>query len=978
MTDQPSPMWRDTLNMVVDAISADSFRDELVWLRERYGDNPGLIGWIYNEKLTDWFVTSTGLFAALRLPPAEVPAALAEICETLTNLDLAGEQKRLDQDDDRRCYEDFSQWATMTFPELGQAMEALFNCYVAGDYDPTANPDDIIAEALEIGEEDLERAHYLIAQAGAIALHARPLWWRWEQEAYGLAEPRLTATLDLVEDYTSDGKMLLGPLEQARADGEKSLREVKEKIAELEEGIVQDEEPADLEPSPVDDLINDLIERGEQRFTPEQLALCRDHREDAISALIDLAADEYLQLEDSPGEGYAPIRAVELLGELEAVEAIPELIDIVAGTDPEAIIYSTAIHALQKMGQPVREQILTFMRYSWDVEAKIGLAEAIEVSSPDEQIYQALVEVWEEAAWEDGKCLLAYGLAQAGGEQAIPLLEAALEDPELETVLNYNEVAYALSELGVEPPPPPADLETFDFAAAIEGSVQATISAIGDPEHIMDIIGAAPEEWHSRPEALAHVYTDLEMSRISSVCAVQAIVFPLAMSLSFTDRFLQEVEMLALDASTTDYPPWLGETYDHLAECAGPELQYRLIGMLLSLKYYLGDDYDIADEPDQLLAAAADLFDSEQELEESWRLFGQAGALILHGRSFWPRWPAETDPPLSGFMEGLIKFHSILESVGQIPLRPSSEAPPDELAAAMMKAVEKEEKQPPPDVTRLLDTILTQEQGILSPAQRRRFVHQRAAVIPYLIRMVEDEQYWYEEGPGGGWATILAARLLGELKASQAVDALVSAVADSDASDVIQEAALFSLMAIGRSALSAVQAYFCYGRDVETKTALAEVLGCIGRQNTDAFDLLRQVWEDADWAQNRRMVALAFGDLCDRRAIPLLQTALEDRRTDALDQEYISWALQRLGVQEPPKKKSSRLRTPAPHSPRLIYGEFDIPQRSKYTPWGEPLCPDCGKPFVLGKDGEWAHPPEGTTHRPAPQSTKRRRKKRKQ
>jgi len=71
-------------------------------------------------------------------------------------------------------------------------------------------------------------------------------------------------------------------------------------------------------------LVDDLIERGEQRFTPEQLALCRDHREKAIAALIDLAADEYLQMEDSPGDGYAPIHAVELLGELEAVEAIPE------------------------------------------------------------------------------------------------------------------------------------------------------------------------------------------------------------------------------------------------------------------------------------------------------------------------------------------------------------------------------------------------------------------------------------------------------------------------------------------------------------------------------------------------------------------------------------------------------------------------------------------------------------------------------
>jgi len=142
------------------------------------------------------------------------------------------------------------------------------------------------------------------------------------------------------------------------------------------------------------------------------------------------------------------------------------LIDIVANTDSDAIIYSSAVYALKKMGQPMREQILTFMRYSWDLETKLALAESLEVGGPDERVYQALVEVWREATWEDGKCLLAYGLAQAGGEQAIPLLEAALEDPELGTMLDYNEVAYALSELGVEAPPPPTDLESFDLMGA--------------------------------------------------------------------------------------------------------------------------------------------------------------------------------------------------------------------------------------------------------------------------------------------------------------------------------------------------------------------------------------------------------------------------------------------------------------------------------------------------------------------------------
>jgi hypothetical protein len=327
---------------------------------------------------------------------------------------------------------------------------------------------------------------------------------------------------------------------------------------------------------------------------------------------------------------------------------------------------------------------------------------------------------------------------------------------------------------------------------------------------------------------------------------------------------------------------------------------------------------------------------------------------------------------------GLVEFRHILERIGHIPLRPSTETTPDELTATLVEAMmEMEEKQAPPAVAQLLDLLISQKQDALSPAQRRRFTHQRAAIVPHLIRMVKDKKYWYEDSPGEGWAAILAARLLGELKVSQATHTLVSAVADSDPEDIIHEAALFSLMNIGRPALPAVKTYFRYGHDVETKTALAEILGHIGRRSPDSFRFLRQVWESADWAQNRRMVALAFGDLRDRRAIPLLQAAMEDRNTDALDLDYIHWALQRLGAPatSPPAKKSSHLETPAPYNPRLIYDEFDTPQRLRYNVWGEPLCPDCGQPLGVDEDGDLTHLPP-SLHHSTPQSTKRKRKKR--
>lgn len=969
-------MWRDVLDIVIDSISAEHFHETLTWLREEYGDDPDDIGVIYTGMLADWFVESTGLFAALQLPPEEVPAALAEIRETLAHLDFDQELKQVKRGE-RRYYNCFATMAAVLFSELGEAMEALLNCYVTGDYDPEANPNDFIAEALEIAEEDLDRAHHLIVEAGAIALHSHPLWWRWQTEADGPASPWLVTIANLVEGYTGGGETALGPIEQARADADTSVQEVQERIEEMEGEMEigeEEPEPSALEPAPIDDLLEELIkaliealiEQSEARFTPEQLALCQAHREEAILALIALATDEYLQMEDSPGDGYAPIRAVQLLGELEAVEAIPALIDIVADVDPEAIISSAALYALKDIGPPALEPVLTFMRYSWDLETKTTLAEVIaEVGQENEWAYQTLVAVWEEATWEEGKCLLSYPLARTGEERAIPLLETALEDPDLDNLMDYNTVAEALEDLGVRVPPAPTDLSLLDMPD-LGTFARAILSEISRPAHLMTIAKAAPEEWRSHPDDLAHAYAGVERSRLNSLIAVQAITMPSEVSMPLTADLLEAVETLTFHAPTQDYPRWLRETYTHLAECAGPDFQLNLAGVLLSLQHYLSKDYDIADDPDQLLAAARTLSPGDEELRQ---LFGRVGGLILHGRSFWPRWPTETDHPLSGWLEGLIEFRRPLQRIGQIPLRPSPEMEPAELSATLMEALELEEgEELPPSMAELLDILIAQKQDTLSPAQRRRFAHQRAAVIPHLIRMVEDKQYWHEDGPGEGWAAILAVRLLGELKASQADDTLVSTVADSEPEDIIHDAALFSLMLIGRPALSAVQAYFRYGRAIQTKSSLAEVLGCIGRRSRDSFDFLRQVWETANWTENRRTVALAFGDLGDRRAIPLLQATLEDQSADALDLDYVCWALQRLDVPAPPpfSKRSSRLKTPAPYNPRLIYDEFDTPQRLEYTAWGEPLCPDCGRPLVQDESGEWTHSPEPPTHRSPP------------
>ncbi len=966
MSENYEPTWRMGLNIVAAEITAERFREDLPDLREKFGDDPLLVGGIYAARLITLYVESTGLFAALELPPEEVPAALAEIRETLAHLDFGAGRKRLRRQE-RRYYDNFAERTAPLIQQVGEVMETLFNCYVAGDYDPAADPDALVAEALESAEQDLKQAQRLIARAGAIALHSRPLYWRWKWEAYGPAAPWLFTLAILVEGYTNGGQNLLGSPQEARALFQARLQQAEE--------MLEEEEPLpEIEPSPIDELIGELIERGTEPWTPEQLALCQTHREEAIAALTELASDEELQLEDAPGEGYAPIRAVELLGELQAVEAVQALIDIVASIEePGVIIHDAAISALQKIGPPALEPILTFMRYSPNVEAKLSLAEVVEaISQRDERAYQVLLDVWDEATWEEGRCLLAHALVTTGGEQAIPVLQAALEDSDLDDLLDYNEVADALEQLGVEAPPPPPGLTAPFEMPDLTSLVQTPVQDFADPEHLSDDLEDAPEELRAQPERLAHLYAWAHLKKVSVMVAVQAICVPADFSKALLPELLDAVETLTFDASTRGYPDWVRKVYRSLAEDSGPLFQQWFTGVLYALQTYLAEEYDIAEDADQLLVVARTLHPDDEELP---RLFARAGALALHGRSIWSRWPLETDPPLSDWLFGLFEFRRLLELSGRIPLRPGSEEYTNDLPDMLIEAA-MDITEPPAPVAELLDLLVSKRQDTLSPLERRRFAQQQTAVAPHLIRMVENKAYWYEEGPGEGWAAILAARLLGELKATQAANALVSAVADSQPDDVIHEAALFSLMAIGRPALSTVQAYFRYGRDVTAKASLAEVLGRIGQRSADTFDLLRQVWEEAGWTQNRRMVALAFGDLGDRRAVPLLKAALQDRNADALDLDYVAWALQRLGapVSEVPQR-SARLKTPAPYTPRLLYDEDGYVKRLRHTAWGEPLCPDCGKPLMVDEDGEWVHPPEPTPQRAAP-ARKRRRKRR--
>ena len=99
------------------------------------------------------------------------------------------------------------------------------------------------------------------------------------------------------------------------------------------------------------------------RQTGEQLPTELLHRilalgKTAVEPLIEILVDEDLGCEDAPGEGWPPIHAVDLLVEMEAVEAIEPMLRVLAATTWDEVIHDRIVLRLPKLGPAVLEPAL--------------------------------------------------------------------------------------------------------------------------------------------------------------------------------------------------------------------------------------------------------------------------------------------------------------------------------------------------------------------------------------------------------------------------------------------------------------------------------------------------------------------------------------------------------------------------------------------------------------------------------------------
>lgn len=170
------------------------------------------------------------------------------------------------------------------------------------------------------------------------------------------------------------------------------------------------------------------------------------------------------------------------------------------------------------------------------------------------------------------------------------------------------------------------------------------------------------------------------------------------------------------------------------------------------------------------------------------------------------------------------------------------------------------------------------------------------AVVP-LLEVLENREYWNEDAIGGGVAPAKAARLLGRLRAPQAVGPLLEALEVLDPLDVLYTAVIHALAEFGEPIYEAVLEEAMPARDEnrDYHEALTNVLAECGARDPRILDELRVVLQ-----RNPMLGASYLGVYGDPAAVPDLAAALESDLGTGLRREMrvdeITAALSKLGA----------------------------------------------------------------------------------
>jgi len=175
-----------------------------------------------------------------------------------------------------------------------------------------------------------------------------------------------------------------------------------------------------------------------------------------------------------------------------------------------------------------------------------------------------------------------------------------------------------------------------------------------------------------------------------------------------------------------------------------------------------------------------------------------------------------------------------------------------------------------PMVVESVRTALIHAGRRLPDGVRERILALGQAAVPELVAILQEEALLAETAPGGGWTPIHAVDLLGELRAVDAIEAMVRVLAGTDSLDIVHDRILMRLPEIGAPVVEPVLRAYADSTDEDFRLSMAAVLSRAGVRDERIFALLVDRLDNDPSAEAHHLV-----DYGDRRALPHLHRALD-------------------------------------------------------------------------------------------------------
>ena len=340
----------------------------------------------------------------------------------------------------RKAYANDTKNWTPILAAGGGLLYAAFTSYREDDYDPQADPNLLIREALQMLDEGMEdKALHAIGQALAIAMRSGSIWSGWQTEGNELSVLWLFVISLILRAFPL---IPLGSLAEERLH-------IDERLAVLQPDMnltSPEEELTDTLNLLESSSDGEADQMDEDEFTQQWTALSL--RQDPLTDIeIEEMGGRYQQCVDQAIEILSVIALAQEWEEAEAqnvrvfihglgvlryhedAAAANALVDIlpIVGESPE--ILDEITWALEQMGTVSTRVLMDTIRYTLDSEKLDITSETLaRVGRGDEEVHQFLVERYKATLDEDEKLSLIAALGQLHDQRLLPLLVQALRD----------------------------------------------------------------------------------------------------------------------------------------------------------------------------------------------------------------------------------------------------------------------------------------------------------------------------------------------------------------------------------------------------------------------------------------------------------------------------------------------------------------------------------------------------------------------